>query len=658
MLRTFLLFSFLVLTASFLKAQNSDPVLFTVGGKPVTASEFKYIYGKTNGEKADFSQKSIEEYLSLYVKFKRKVLRAHDMKLDTIESLKNELAGYRQQLANTYLVDKEVTETLIKEAYERSRQDVEFSHILIGLSRNATPKDTAEAYQKALDVKKRLDKGENFDTVAREVSNDQTVKSNGGYIGWVNAMLPNGFYRVESALYNTPKGKITNPVRSDLGYHILFIKDWRPARGEMEVAHIMALGGENAMIKSRFHIDSAMIDFKTTGNFEETARKFSDDKMTAPKGGYIGWFGIGQYEPAFENAAFELEKDGDVSGIIQTSVGWHIIKRISRKSAEAFDNAKRRLKPKIQKDSRYELANQAMLVRIKREGEFKEETANLEAFAKTLNEDFVTYKWKAPEGDAKSKTKLFGFKGGQDFNLGDFTDFLGNNSRKRLGYPQGMDLNVAVQNLYKDFVQESCMKYEERQLDTKYPEFKSLMREYEEGILLFEATKLSVWDKASQDSAGLFNFHKMQADKYKWDTRAETSIYALKEDAKDKIEDIQKLARKKAALKVLSKFNKDGKEILTFQNKTVEKGKNKIVDAMTWAVGETSPVEIDKRNGNALTFIKIEKIIPPTIKTLQEARGYVVADYQEFLEKKWMDELEKKYPVEINKEVLSGLAKK
>ena len=94
------------------QAQTEDPILFSVGGKNINLSEFKYIYQKTNGDKADFSRQSLEEYLDLYVKFKRKVSRARDMKLDTITALQQELGGYRQQLANSYLVDKEVSDRL------------------------------------------------------------------------------------------------------------------------------------------------------------------------------------------------------------------------------------------------------------------------------------------------------------------------------------------------------------------------------------------------------------------------------------------------------------------------------------------------------------------------------------------------------------------
>ncbi len=637
------------------QAQTEDPVLFSVGGKNINLSEFKYIYQKTNGDKADFSRQSLEEYLDLYVKFKRKVSRARDMKLDTIASLQQELQGYRQQLANSYLVDKEVSDRLVKEAYERMQKDVEINHILVKLDRSAVGKDTLAAYNKALAAKKRLDAGENFLTVVRDVSEDPSVKETDGKLGFITAMLPNGFYELETAAYETRLTKSSMPVRSDMGYHIVCPTDFRAARGEIEVAHILVRKAERA-ISARLKIDSIYAELKEGKiTFDELAAQKSEDRATATKGGYIGFFGINRYELAFENAAFGIAKDGGFSAPFETSVGWHIIKRISQKGLQPFEAEKRRLKAKIQRDSRSEIANQSFINRIKVNGALNENTLNLDKFTATLNDTFMTYRWKVPEQGGTQP--LLNFKtNNKSFTMGDFMEFINNNSRKRLGFPQGTVASDAARSLYADFVRDACLKYEEAQLETKYPEFKSLMREYEEGILLFEAMKREVWDKASQDSVGLFNFHKTQIDKYKWEERAEVNMYSLKDEAKDQIEKLRTLVTKKKYDKVLKKMN-EKTEVLSVQPFKFERGKNKSLDAIgNWSEGALSAIEADKR-ANTLTFYKIEKIIPATVKTLAEARGYVVADYQEFLEKKWLSDLEKNYEVKTNKMAIESIIK-
>ena len=646
---------FLICLTAGLSAQNSDPVLFTVAGKPVNVSEFNYIYSKTNGDKANFSRKSLEEYLDLYVKFKRKVARARDMKLDTIESLQSELAGYRQQLANSYLVDKEVTDQLIREAYNRMQKDVEIAHILVNLDKNALGKDTLEAYKKALDIKKRIDGGEFFENVAREVSDDKSAKDNGGKLGYVTALLPNGFYELENAIYNTPGGKISMPVRSDLGYHIIKVLNKRDARGEIEVSHLLIRATkpeEDAAAKHK--IDSLYNELEKGTDFATLVRNSSEDRATSVRDGYIGFFGIGQYETTFEDAAFNISQDGGYSKPFKTSVGWHIIKRISKKGMGSFDTEKRRLKGKIQRDSRYEVANKALVGRIKKEAGYVENTPALEKYISAQGDSFVTYKWRMPV--EKSPEVLFSFKNGKQFTVGDFNEYLNNNSRKRLSFQENPNVSEAVKFLYNDYVKECCIKHEEQQLEAKHPEFKSLMREYEEGILLFEAMKREVWDKASQDSIGLYNFHNTQIDKYKWEERAEVSLYALQNEAADRIEELRKLAEKSPYTKVLKKFNKKS-TIVSVQPFKFEKGKNAELDAIApWTPGKLTPTEEDVR-ANTQTFMKIEQILPPSVKSLSEARGYVVADYQEFLEKKWLSDLEKNYEVVINKAVFESLIK-
>lgn len=645
----------LICLCTGLGAQNSDPVLFTVAGKPVNVSEFNYIYSKTNGDKANYSRKSLEEYLDLYVKFKRKVARARDMKLDTIESLQSELAGYRQQLANSYLVDKEVTDQLIREAYNRMQKDIEIAHILVNLDRNALGKDTLEAYKKAMDIRKRLEAGEFFENLARELSDDKSAKDNGGKLGYVTALLPSGFYELENAIYNTPGGKISMPVRSDLGYHLVKVLNKRDARGEIEVSHLLVRATkpeEDAVAKHK--IDSLYNELEKGSDFATLVRNSSEDRATSVRDGYIGFFGIGQYESTFEDAAFSIPQDGGYSKPFKTSVGWHIIKRISKKGLGPFETEKRRLKGKIQRDSRYEVANKALVNRIKTEAGCVENTAVLEKFVAAQGDSFVTYKWRMPA--EKSPEVLFSFKNGKQFTVGDFNEYLNNNSRKRLSFQENPNISEAIRFLYSDFVKECCIKHEEQQLEAKHPEFKSLMREYEEGILLFEAMKREVWDKASQDSTGLYNFHLTQIDKYKWGERAEVSMYTLQNEAADKMEELRKMAESSPYTKVLKKFNKKS-TFVSVQPFKFEKGKNPELDAIEpWVPGKLTATEEDARANNQ-SFMKIEKILPPSVKTLSEARGYVVADYQEFLEKKWLSDLERNYEVVINRSVFDSLVK-
>ncbi len=646
-----------ILLFAFTAAAQStnDPVLFTVENTPVQVSEFTYIYSKTNGKNADFSKKSLDEYLDLYTKFKLKVQKAKDMRLDTVAQLKEELNGYRRQLADSYLIDKAVTEKLLLEAYEHIKQDVDISHVLIAVKPDATPADTLAAYQKALDVKKKLEGKEPFEVVAREMSDDKSAARNGGNIGFITAVFPSGLYELEKAAYTLPEGKISNPLRSNAGYHIIKVNSRRPARGEVEVAHILIRKTENDRAIAKNRIDSIYQVLKTGGDFDKMAMALSEDAPTAQRNGYVGFIGISRYERSFEDTAFGLKKDGEYSMPFESSVGWHIIKRISKKDIQPYSTEKSRLDNAIRKDGRFEQAKAAMLERIKRDAKFTEYAQPLDNFIATLADSFLTFKWKAPE--VKSNELLF--KLGKDFKatLGDFTDFLGRAGATRVRQAKTGDLDKAARALYQEFVTEQCMKYEEMQLEDKYPDFKSLMREYEEGILLFEATKVLVWDKASEDSVGLAKFFETIKGKYRWDERAVSSVYRISIENKDQVDAIREYAKTHTADEVKSKFNTEEKILVNVESRSFEKGKSQELKGIEWKPGVLGPVDENTRT-KTIRFYKIEEILPPAEKTLAEARGYVVADYQDSLERQWVDELKSTYKVKVNDKVLESLVKK
>ncbi len=639
-------------------AQTPDPVLFTVNGNPVTASEFTYIYSKTNQDKADFSEPSLREYLDLYTKFKLKVQRAHDMRLDTISALRSELDGYRRQLANSYLVDREVTDKLIRETYDRMLQDVDISHILVLSDRNAKPADTLRAYNRALNWLRKINAGTAFDKMALDSSEDKSVKENRGNLGFITAMLPDGYYAMEKAIYAAKPGTTLGPIRTTSGYHLVRVNAFRPARGEVEVSQILLRKSTNEAqnVQVKLRADSIYTALKAGGKWEDLVTRYTDDKATAAKGGYIGFFGINRYQKNFEDAAFSLQKDGDFSAPVESSIGWHIIKRVSHRPIGAYETVKRGLTDRVKRDSRNEVARQSMITRIKREGGYQEYPEALQKWS-ALQKDtvFHTFRWKPDP--AKPSTVLMRFGQDKIYTIADFEEYNARASRERMrgsGYP----LAETIQKLYTSWTEEVTMQFEESQLDRKYPEFKSLMREYEEGILLFEALKQNVWDRANTDSIGLAKyFQTALSQKYKWEERADVSFYTVKTDDPKVVEKVRAFAARNPTAEVLKKFNKTGKpDVVAVLNKFYEKGKNKDLGTL-WKAGDMTPVKTDAGTKTA-TFLKIEVVQPPTAKALQEARGYAVADYQDYLEKQWIEELRQAYPVKTDEAVLRSLVKK
>ena len=657
MLRTiFALIGLSFYFASVAVAQTDDPVLFTVQGKPIHVSEFKYIYTKTNQQGADFSEASVRDYLDLYVKFKLKVQKARDMQLDTVTATRAELEGYRRQLANSYLVDREVTDKLVRETYERMKQDVDISHIFVSCDRSAKAADTLKAYKRALRLMQKVQSGTTFEQVAIDSSDDKTVKDNRGNLGFVNAMLPDGYYLLEKAAYAAQPGALLGPVRSNTGYHVLKVNAFRPARGELEVSHLLLRKDQKDASKNeavRVRIDSIYKALVADNfiNWEAFCARFSDDKVTAPKGGYLGFFGINQYQKNFEEAAFALKRDGEVTAPVETSIGWHIIRRNAARGQQPFETAKKSLTERVKRDGRNEVAKQSMISRIKRDAKCQEYPDVLAKWAaKQVDTVFLTFRWK-PDPTTPQDV-LIRFGGEKAYTVADFETYCASASRERMR-GGGNPVMETIEKLYKNWSDDATMQYEESQLEKKYPDFKALMREYEEGILLFEALKINVWDRANTDSTGLQQyFDKNLKEKYKWDERIRVSIYTLKTDDPKVLEKTRDLAAKKPYADVLKKVNKK-QDLVNVLERFYEKGKNKDFPE-AWRAGMMTDAKVDAGTKTA-TFQKIEEVIPPTSKTINEARGYAVADYQDYLEKEWIEQLRRDYPVSIDEKTLKSL---
>jgi len=640
-----------ILTLGNIGAQDTDPVLFSVEGDPVRVSEFKYIYSKTNGDKANFSEASLDEYLQLYIKFKLKVKKAKALKLDTIQELKRELDGYRRQLADSYLINKEVTEALTKEAYERMKQDVEVNHIFFQLPASANTEDINRVRDRALSVKDQLDKGATFSTLARSYSEDKSVRTNAGRIGYISALFPKGFYTLETAAYSLPLETVSEPIRTPNGWHLIRITDRRPARGQVEVAHILLRTQNQVKREVRAKIEDLQKQLQDGASFETLAKEHSEDQRTASKSGYIGYIGINQFQEPFEDAAFAIPADGQISPIVESEIGMHLIKRISKKPLGTYAEEKSVIEALVKKDTRFEASKDALLENIKKNGNFQEFPIILERFIQTQNDTIFTFRWKAP---LRGKSQVLMILNDQKINMEEFYTFLASATRQRMRLSGTTKVGDGIKSLYQDFVKDICLRYEEQQLEEKYPDFKSLMREYAEGILLFEVTKQHVWDKAAKDTSGLKAFYPQVKDKYNWAPKANITTYQIPIRANAMLQSVREYAVNHNPAEVKENFNfKD----LSFTESTIEQGKSPEAKSIEkWEPGYLSIPRIN-RSAETYSFIKVESVTPSRPKTLSEAKGYIIADYQDFLEKEWVNLLRKEFDVKVNDAALNSMIK-
>jgi peptidyl-prolyl cis-trans isomerase SurA len=627
---------------------NDDPVLFTVNGKEVRVSEFVYIYMKHNGDKADFSEASLRDYLQLYINFKLQVAKANDLGLDKNPEVQREQNQYKRQLSSTYLTDREITEKLVKETYEWSKEDRRISHILFTVNESASEAETREAYEKAKRVKNQLT-ADNFAELAKQYSDDNFSKNTGGDLGYFTTLLLP--YELEKAMYNTQKGQNSEIVRSKYGFHIIRVTEVRPAYGQVQLAHILVRGSDEAAKKQ---IDSLYNVLKTADVFEELATKYSMDNTTKSRGGIIGWIGINKFPLDFEKAVFDLSKDGAISAPVQTSAGWHILKRIKAMKNPTYQEVKGELTNKIKQNERFKIVQDTLTERIKREAGYKLDDAVYKELKKILETDanFLQGHWNPGNNLLGDERAIFNL-GDRKGTVKEFAQLAQRSPNERFSM-NPRTLEGAIDRIMSKLVAQKCLEFEETQLDKKYPEFKALMREYEEGILLFEVKKQLVWDKASSDEEGLKKFYEANKSKYQWKERAKATFYTVKSKDEKLLKNIKKAALKGNAEQVKANYNKENAVVQSSEG-NFERGKNKELDELKWKAGTVSKGYI---KDDVFYFAKIESVSPATSKSLEEARGYVVADYQDQLEKDLISSLRKDYKVEINETVLKGLVKK
>ncbi|MBO7724573.1 MAG: peptidylprolyl isomerase [Paludibacteraceae bacterium] len=621
----------------------TDEVLMRIGDKKILQSEFEYFYKKNTIDTALNS--SLEDYLQLFQNFKLKVCEAETLGIDTTSSFLEEFRVYRSQNASLYLTDKNKEELLMKEIYSHLLEDVDASHILIKVPFNASPEDTLLLYQKALNICKRLEK-ENFEEVAKEVSDDYSTKQKGGRLGFFTGMMT--IFPFENAAYKTKIGEVSEPIRSSIGYHIIKVHDRRKAIGEIRVAHILKQIPQQITTKEQDSIQNLVQEIhkrlEKKEDFALLARSFSDDRKTYSNGGELMWFGLGKMTKEFEKAAFDLREVGEISKPIKTIYGWHIIQLKEKRDVFPYEKKKNDIARLIQYDGRKELIRQSFIKQLKKEYGFSVDSSSLRnvsiIFSNAENKSVFLEKIKN-----ENQVVLATFANQTIFS-GDFADFL----VKEFTKAKSEDFNV----VFDYFAGEKVFAFEDSQLENKYPDFKNLMQEYHDGLLLFEISRQKVWEEATKDTVKLREFFEQNKEKFAWEKPRYKGF--LLECRNKKIakqaKQIIKNANPDSIINYIeNRINIDSVANIKIQKGFWTKGDNEIIDKTIFKV-KTS----NKRNSNLPIIVTVgEKIKIP--ENYNDALGKVITLYQSQLEKEWISDLRKKYPIWVNKNLLKNYCK-
>lgn len=649
-----LLLSCLVLLIGFnVQAQRKSEELFSVGKRSVSSSEFLHMYTKNQlNKKVDYSRSALNEYVDLYSLFKMKVSQAYEMQLDTVPSVRREIDSYRKQLAKNYLTNRSVTEKLIREAYDRKKKDVIVSHILLSLKPNT--KDTVQARRRIDSIYKVINNGSmTFEKAAQLYSDDKQSGAYGGSIGYITALQI--VYPFESAAYNTPKGKITKPFRTVYGYHILKKLNERPARGQIQVSQIMAevrkISGAEGRAKARKKIDSAYAELQKGADFDDVHDKYNEDRFTKNAGGVMPVFGVGKMVPVYEDAAFSLENPGDFSRVVETANGFHIIHLIKKMPIKPYSEEKKIIERLIQRDGRIKVAEDAFVEQLKTKLNYKQDNVALMELITAIPDSNLRNGKFDPLNYRKMNKTIFTMDGVK-FTQADFANYIKVYTRGRV---YGGKEN-ALTSLLDNYAKKALKDHEETLLEEENPEYRNILKEYREGILIFELTKNKVWDKAPRDTVGLKKFYEANSSKYMWPPVVSGKLYTAKDESyiKKLVVELNK-SEDVSTAEIVKNVNGDG-----VQDKlSLEEGKFKQSEfsfKRPFQKGKYMPYFKNKNGGYSLLVVE-EVFNTPTKKTLKEAKGYVISDYQDQLEAEWKKELRSKYPLKINKRAFNSLVK-
>jgi len=613
----------------------------------VTQAEFEYAYAKAHGgwsQAATHTPDQYRAYLDAYLDFRRKVAEALERKLDTARTFREEYENYLRQLAKPYLLEKEVLDTLLRQLYGRMKEEIRASHILVTIKEG----DTAKAYQRALALRDSVIKGgKSFAEMARRYSDDPSASQNEGDLGYFSAF--DMVAPFEDAAYATPVGSVSQPVLTRFGYHLIYVRERVPNAGRRKAAHILVRWGPTYAAKdsveAQRRIREVYARLAKGEKWEDLARDFSDDPMTASRGGELGWMRLMPQMEAIKRALPE----GAYSEPFRTRFGWHILKVLEVKPVGSFEEMRSELKSRLQRDERYKAAERAYFERRLRHYAFQENPTTRQTIYAALDTLY-------PNIDAALEKLSSALLGSTLFTLAKrkytVRDFLTYWSGNR-GLLLARKLTPEVfDEALRSFAYEKVLDIELPELPKRYPEFELLRREYYYGVLFFNISEQEVWRKAVEDTAGLRKFYEQHKTEFPAGERLEV-IEITAADSASLAELPKRLPE--GSLAAIDSLNRAGRYGWRIVPQFVEKDKAPDLYRTYGANGPIPGWTSLQGKGREWRRAYVLRRLPAGYKTFEEVRVELIQKYQEELERKWLERLRAKYPAKVHEKVFARL---
>jgi len=649
------IFTFLavILISTSFYSQKKKDILLTIDDKPVLVSEFKRVFNKNLNLVQEEDQKSVEGYLDLFIDYKLKVIEAKVQGLHESKEYKKEFEKYQDQLSRNYMFDDRVTDELVKEAYDRSLEEINADHILVMITLSALPKDTLIAYNKIKNIREDVINSEKpFDSLVKKYSEEPGASEHLGKLGYFSAFSM--VYDFENTAYNTQVGEISDIVRTEFGYHIIKVNDRREKKHKINVSHVMIFDNDKYKGKERDYEPEERIKelyamIQQGESFEGIAKQFSEDKNTAIKGGRIKTFGAGDLRaPLFEEAAYSLKDKGDISEPIKSSFGWHIIKLNEVYPNPTFEEDKEAIEKKVNGGARARVVTKAANVKIKDKYGYKEGVSYMPYMYEFVSDSILKKSWEyipVPKNENKMLFKI----GDMELTYDDFARFIAEKQKLSMKYDNKEMLMI---DYYKEFFNKTLKDYFKQRLEDENIEYASVLDEYRSGLLIFDVMDKKIWKAAKNDSIGLQKFFDKTKDDYVWKNRVDGDIYTS--PTKSNAMMVQKLLEKGTESKEIRKQLNTGSQVNVIVNSgNYEIDRREVPKDFEEKMGISRIYEVE----DTFVIMNVKRIIPSSEKDLEMVKGLVLSKYQNYLEGQWMSDLREKYKVVVNEKVLKKVKK-
>lgn len=618
--------------------QQPEPIA-RINDTPILADEFLYAFQKNRDPDAHVNKDSLLAYLERFINFKLKVLEARAQGIDTLISFRQEYESYASQVTKPYLNNPNKEEDLIKEAYERSKKEVRASHILIRLPQGADSADTLRAYRQIDSLRRQAENGADFGLMARKNSHDGSAQK-GGDLGWFTVFSM--IYPFETAAYTTQVGTVSPVIKTQFGYHIVKVTGQRPARGKVKTSHIFIARSKHSPQQGQALINQVYDSLEHGGSWNQLCQAFSEDGRSKTQNGSLPMAGIGQLPEEYLEHAFKLTDPGAYNSPVETPYGWHIIRLDERQAVPALEEVAREYAERVKRSGRLQYGTREVLKTLKRQNNFQANGSGINALIGELKGSHGQ-----PDSLQDLKNELLFRVGNKSSYTNDFIAHL------KEGPPPGP--NGDYLSVYSKFEEKVIFEYEDSLALIKYPEYRLLLQEYEEGLLLFEIMEAEVWDKALKDSTGLKGYYEKHKGNYPAPERAITySISKRSGDDARLLKTVQEILNKKPGINepdslLKSQLPSTDYSLLKIVKRTLTKD-----DLPIFASDKLTENQLVLDESQGLLYL-IQSIIPAGAYSLSEIKGRVTADYQDYLDQQWIKKLRSRHKIKVYKKRIAAL---